>query len=49
MTAEWQEFTVKLAEMGGCHTTGVNGIVFATSPTPGEFVFQLDAVSLQQP
>jgi imidazolonepropionase-like amidohydrolase/beta-lactamase class A len=46
---EWQEFTFNLANMGGCDTIGVNGLVFSTGPTPGEFAFQLDEVSLQQP
>ncbi|MCB0083957.1 MAG: CIA30 family protein, partial [Caldilineaceae bacterium] len=49
VTAEWQEFTLNLADMGGCDTTGVNGIVFSTGPTPGVFAFQLDEVRLQQP
>ncbi len=48
VTDEWQEFSFDLADMGGCDTTSVNGIVFSTGPTPGEFAFQLDEVSLQQ-
>ncbi|MEZ4864938.1 MAG: CIA30 family protein [Caldilineaceae bacterium] len=49
VTNEWQEFTFNLADMGGCDTTGVQGIVFSTGPTPGTFALQLDEVSLQQP
>lgn len=49
VTEEWQEFSFDLADIGDCDTTGVQAIVFSTGPMPGEFAFQIDEVSLQQP
>ncbi len=49
VTAEWQAFSFDLSDFGGCDTTGVQAIVLSTGPAPGEFAFQIDEVSLQQP
>ncbi|MCE7984434.1 MAG: hypothetical protein DYG89_24950 [Caldilinea sp. CFX5] len=48
VTSAWQAFSFDLATFDGCDTSGVQAIVISTGPTPGDFAFQLDEVSLQK-
>lgn len=48
VTPTWQAFSFDLATFDGCDTTGVQAIVLSTGPTPGDFTFQIDEVSLRQ-
>ncbi len=47
ITSEWQAYSVDLATIGGCDTTGVQAIIFSAGPTAGPFTLHLDEVSLQ--
>ncbi|HLR46000.1 MAG TPA: hypothetical protein VK092_02505, partial [Deinococcales bacterium] len=45
VTEEWQEYDVNLSDIGNCDTAGVLSIIFS-SGTPGEYVLQLDKISV---
>lgn len=44
---EWKQFTFTIASFGGADGHGLNAVVFAAGPTPGNFEFYLDEVHIE--